>query len=519
MWVLLSFLFACNDYAIKAVEVREPDILVYPEHINFGHLISGIEEETETFIITNAGDDDLKINAPVLVSGNTRYDLQTDQTEYVIPGGELLEFELKYKPETFEANGAYIDIESNDEDEPLSRITVEGYGDAPVMSVSPLTFDYGTISIGCDNEERITIRNDGNMDLTITSMSQMVTHPVDILFELGSLPEPPWVLVPGQEMDFLVSYIPTDIGFDDSQITIQGNDPILPEVISAQWGHGDVEQWFTQTWQQEEIPVLDILWVIDNSGSMRVFQQHLSNNIGAFMTAFVQTGADYHMAVITTDNYFFHTIIDASTPDAQTVLANLVVQGTMGSAFETGIEEAYLSLSTGPAAPGGDFFRENSTLVVIFVSDEPDWSSPDWSSYINFYDNLKPPGDFVPYGVIGDPPSGCTYTMPNGSLRNAQYGSGYWDLIDHYGGTWYSICAQDWGVQLQDLAGQVTGRKTFALDEPDPIEMTIEVKVNGQVALEWVYDASINSVIFNDGHVPEEGQTIEINYAVWGCGG
>ena len=37
----------------------------------------------------------------------------------------------------------------------------------------------------------------------------------------------------------------------------------------------------------------------------------------------------------------------------------------------------------------------------------------------------------------------------------------------------------------------------FALDEPDPIEMTIEVKVNGQVSIEWAYDANTNSVVFD----------------------
>ena len=96
---------------------------------------------------------------------------------------------------------------------------------------------------------------------------------------------------------------------------------------------------------------------------------------------------------------------------------------------------------------------------------------------------------------------------------------GYWDLIDYYGGNWYSICASDWGAQLQDLAGEVTGRRTFFLDEPDPIEATISVTVNGQATTEWSYDASLNAVIFNDGHVPNEGQTIIIDYAVWGCGG
>ena len=107
--------------------------------------------------------------------------------------------------------------------------------------------------------------------------------------------------------------------------------------------------------------------------------------------------------------------------------------------------------------------------------------------------------------------------MSNGMQRTLQPGYGYWDLIDYYGGSWYSICATDWGVQLQDLAGEVTGRRMFQLDEPDPIVETIEVTVNGQVTTDWEYDETTNSVIFADGHVPDEGQTIEINYAVWGC--
>ena len=115
--------------------------------------------------------------------------------------------------------------------------------------------------------------------------------------EMGSLPALPWDIQPGQEVDFLVSYVPVDISYDESVIRIEGNDPALPMVEAVQYGEGDVEHWYTQTWQQEEIPVLDVLWVIDNSGSMNQFQTSLSTNISSFMTAFAQTGADYHMAV------------------------------------------------------------------------------------------------------------------------------------------------------------------------------------------------------------------------------
>jgi len=511
--LLIALVGGCTDYAITGVEKRVPEIVVHPQHIDFGHLDAGYESATETFLVINTGDEDLAIFAPDLISGNTRYEIDAEENSYIIPGGELLEFSITYTPRTFESNGAYVEILSDDEDERSSLVTIEGYGDAPIMTVDPVAVDYGLISIGCDNEERITITNDGNLPLEITSVTQMVTQPADIVMEYGSLPEPPWDIEPGHSLDFLVSYVPTDTGFDDSIITIIGNDPLNPEIDAEQNGDGDVERWINQTYLQEEIPVLDVLWVIDNSGSMNPFQTNLSANIGSFMSAFTSSGADYRMSVITTDRWTFSAIVDPSSADPESELASLVMTGIMGSGMEKGIEMAYQSLSNSSAAgPGGTFFRADAKLVVIFVSDEPDWSGG-WSSYLSFFDALKPAGDFIPYGVIGDPPSGCGSSYPH-----ASYGAGYWDLIDHYGGSWYSICASDWGVQLQDLAGEVTGRRTFTLDENDPIVDTIEVAVNGQVTGDWEYDEASNSIIFAEGQVPAEGQTITIDYAVWGCG-
>ena len=524
MRTLLSFLLmlcvGCQDYTMNGIEKRQPQMLVHPQEIDFGRLDAGTEAGHETFVIVNTGDDDLIVFVPDLVSGNTRFEIdEYDSEEVTILGGELLEVNVYYTPETFETNGAYVSVVGNDEDNPEAMVLLTGGGDAPVIDVSPTEFDYGDISIGCDNEERITIRNEGNQDLVIETVTQMVTQPVDILMEMGSLPLPPWTILPGQELDFLVSYIPSDIGSDASDIEIASNDPINPLVITEQVGDGDVEQWVSQTWQQEEIPVLDVLWVIDNSGSMNQFQTSLSTNISSFMTAFAQTGADYNMGVITTDRWMISTILTPMTPNVEQELGNLVIQGTYGSGMEKGIEMSHRALSSASSAgPGSAFWREDATLVVIYVSDEQDWSNPGWGHYTNFFDTLKPAGQFVPYGVISDVPGGCQYTTFNGHVRSLQPGFGYWDLIDHYGGSWYSICATDWGVQLQDLAGEVTGRRMFSLDEPDPIVPTIEVYVNGQSTSMWEYDEASNSVIFAEGHVPEEGQTIRIDYALWGCG-
>ena len=74
------------------------------------------------------------------------------------------------------------------------------------------------------------------------------------------------------------------------------------------------------------------------------------------------------------------------------------------------------------------------------------------------------------------------------------------------------------GLAGQDLAAEVSGQRRYILTEPDPIVTTIEVYVNSQLTNNWSYITATNSVTFDNGHLPEEGQTITIDYAIWGCG-
>ena len=514
--LLFAALSGCADYTMVGIEKRQAEILVHPTHIDFGHLESGFESESKYFTVTNTGDEDLIISSPVLVSDEDRFRILGDDDEdIIIPAGEMIQVDVRYVPETFETNEGYIEIVTNDEDEGSVQVTLEGYGDAPVITVSPEDFDYGDISIGCDNEERITITNDGNLPLLVDSISQMVTQPQDIIMEFGSLPDPPWVIDPGLSLDFLVSYVPTDVGSDDSSIRIDSNDPIKPSVEVLQHGDGDIEQWYTETHIQEEIPVLDILWVVDDSGSMNRFQTNLSSNIGLFVSSFMATGADYHIGVITTSDHFVGSLITSADPDPASALALEVMVGIYGAGNERGIDMSIDALSTSASAgPGSAFFREEATLVVIYVSDEPDHSMSTYAQWLAFFDSVKPAGQFIPYGVIGDYPSGCSI-----GSQIAQFGDGYYQLINNYGGDWYSICSSDWGVQLQNLADALLARRFYELAEDDPIEETIEVRVNGQVSEDWRYDETTNTVEFAEDSVPEEGQTIEISYAVWGCDG
>ncbi len=61
---------------------------------------------------------------------------------------------------------------------------------------------------------------------------------------------------------------------------------------------------FYQTQENKATAKIDILWVIDNSGSMEDDQQHLRENFNSFITDFIKKGYDYRIAVITTDAYY-----------------------------------------------------------------------------------------------------------------------------------------------------------------------------------------------------------------------
>ena len=514
----LSLLSCVESSLIKVVEVK-PQIVVHPQELFFGHIESGHESGEEMFSIMNTGNSDLYVD-PILMDGSRRYDIpEFENDQLLIQPGEILDVPVSYLPITYEHNGAVVKVLSNDEENPEIFVRLEGYGDAPKIEVDPEYVDYGNISIGCDNEYRVTIKNIGNLDLNIDSVIQMSTLPNDINIEYGSLPEPPWNLLQNEEVDFLIKYTPTDTGLDESIVRIDSNDPVNDSLEIVQEGHGDIEHWLIHEWVQEEEMIYDILWIIDNSGSMRTFQTRLSANMSNFMSYINATGnVNFRMGFITTDRYqLVAPYVDNNTHNVNVAAADIVDSiGISGSGTEKGLEKAALALEHFTIT--GEFLREDANLIMIFVSDEFDYSPLTTTDYISDYLSYKPFDKIKAYAVIGDPPQGCEST--NGMWGvNAQFGASYYDVAMHFGGNWYSICDYDWSNNMTNLAQDITIKSAFELEEPDPIVETIEVYINGQLTTTgWNYDANENWVKFEQAHIPTGGQTIRIEYATYGCG-
>ena len=508
---IFSFLAGCSDHTITKIEIREAKILVHPTSIDFGNLKSGEETKLKSFTVINVGDDTLRVQSPIFIDGSPSFVL-TDPGEIELLPGTLAEVFVEYNPETYEDVSGIIEIISNDVNGSIVDVTLMGKGDAAIMSVTPEVYDFGDLTLGCLREETLTIKNDGNLDLEIFDIARLVTQPQDLDVFYGSLPDFPWSIKPGQEIDLFLEYEPADIGLDEQILTINNNDPLKKLFDVKQEGLGIEQPKASDAWTQEEISSLDILWVIDNSCSMYPFQSELANQMDSFMTSLLTLGPTFNMGFVTTDNFMLvdDTIITEYSMDptfeVQLVISNI---GTGGSAFERGIEQAYLALNNvNSAAPGSLFFRDEAQLVVIYLSDEPD-QSDDYTTFIPLFDAIKPTGMLTMYGVIGDYPFGCA---------SADFGAGYYEIIHHYIGEWYSICAPDWGLQLKDLALNLATKRKFELSNTDVVDTSIKVYVNGQEKTAgWFYDAIINAIVFEEGSIPTVGQTISVDYNLVGC--
>ena len=165
--------------------------------------------------------------------------------------------------------------------------------------------------------------------------------------------------------------------------------------------------------------------------------------------------------------------------------------------------------TSGNAGPGSAFLRTDAKLVVIYLSDENDISVTTPSAMASRLWSLKSSDALaVAHAVAGDVPGGCT------SNGGAQAGTDYFNLVNLMGGTYLSICAEDWGTPMEELARESLARNAFLLADK-PIVSSISVEVDGVISVDWTYDAAMNAVVFSV--LPRDGAFIDVRYATWAC--
>ena len=135
--VLVSGLFACTDQAIHAIsevdEVRGPDIAVVPTALDYGDV--ELEQAVVLdFEVRNQGDVVLAIDALQLSGAG---DFTLIESESTVPGGDLVSVDVVFAPMTDGEHQGFVNVLSDDEDEPLVAVQLRGLGLAEVEDTAP----------------------------------------------------------------------------------------------------------------------------------------------------------------------------------------------------------------------------------------------------------------------------------------------------------------------------------------------------------------------------------------------
>jgi hypothetical protein len=281
--------------------------------------------------------------------------------------------------------------------------------------------------------------------------------------------------------------------------------------------------------------VVDILWVIDDSGSMANERQRLVANFSRFVRELTSLAVDFQMGV--TSIIFDEggrlrgttKIITTRTPDPQAVFAVNTTFPPSRSRWEQGLRMTQYALTapnTDATGPNAGFIRPNAALAVIAVTNEDDHSFGTTGYYARVLTSLKGRGNenLVTFSLIGGTlPNGC---VPPGEAgfygSSAEPGFRYADVATRTGGVIGSICDASFEQTLIRIAQALdTLKRAFPLSLV-PIANSIRVSViagsrtiavPNDPVLGFQYRPDTNSVVFLGTFIPPPGSTVRIDYA------
>jgi hypothetical protein len=240
--------------------------------------------------------------------------------------------------------------------------------------------------------------------------------------------------------------------------------------------------------------VLDLLLVVDNSGSMAEEQQNLSAKLNPLLSAVKES--DWQIAVTTTDpaDRCVTSLIKKGDSNIDSRFRDAINLGTSG----TGVERPILRAVEGLKCRVGwtRWLRDNSTVAVLLITDEDNCFAMPESGYYcassadkngtyltDYLSSIRKIGtEARVYGLYWDPSQ--TQAQCPSALKAADILAG---VVTTTKGTWGSICDADYGATLTRISSDVAQilKADFLLKSlPDP--GTLKVMVGGVLWTDYI---------------------------------
>lgn len=515
----------------------ECELTLRPEALHFGALAPGYGAILG-IRIENAGQAQCSLWDGRL-SGDPAFALQRERSFARLLPGDALMIPVTFRPMSSARFEALFEMESSSHALPHIRVPISGGGRDTCLVPEPRYLEFGQQRLDCGPAEAtVAFRNVCSAEIELQDL-WLGTGSDEETFHLLAGAALPSHLAPGEVFSAAVRYEPGPLGSSYQPLFALGDDSDLPTLLPLA-GETLRDARHEEHFVQPEASKLDLLWVIDNTASMRDERRALQLGIAHFLQQADAMKVDYHMGVTTTGldpapeandtgecpggvnggeagrlfpvDHSRPRIIDPTQPDrAEILAANLDVGGC--HSVEQGLLAAQLALSpplvdnaSHPrSAEENDgnlgLVRRDAALAVVVVSDEDDQSPGSVDELVQRLRAVKPSSPLSFHAIVA-PPAGCDSAVEPG-LR-------YLEAVDRIGGSTSSICEANFEPLLSTLAQQLfSPRQRFVLQAPAQ-PSSLEVKLNGNPASGWHYDANSNSVLFSN--APPPGSDIHIRY-------
>ncbi len=496
--MFLIQLLACSEHSF--VKEGVPDLFISPSYYDFGSLSYQELPESMLFTAKNIGTGKFYVDN-VILEQNTVFKFYNFPEE--LSPNESAEFEITFDPAE---NAEYSDTLSvNYEDESRNYVFLNGTGLAQEISVTTDS-NYLEDDALCPLSQDIIISNVGTYNLEVYDINIFTSFPSDISIDLTEIPTYPFLIYPGEQKTITVDSSNQDFITDQLNIEVESNDPMSPIVESELLFVPIAGTWTQDSYEQTVADFVDVLFVVDNSGSMNSEQANLASNFQGFVGSLLSYNIDFQIGFITTDSTELRgPLINNNTQNIESEFSLQAMVGVNGSSIERPLEMAYRATG-GPGTGSGtalDLIRPDSTFSIVLITDERDSSDGDNFVYLNHFSSLANNGTRI-HSIISPPPNGCSGMAINDRLAY---------FSTQTSGSIMSICSEDWGADLQSVAMNAALNLDFPLTD-DPVPATITVTVDNQPETNWTYNVNTNSVVFNPSNTPLPGQEVIIDYAI-----
>jgi hypothetical protein len=273
--------------------------------------------------------------------------------------------------------------------------------------------------------------------------------------------------------------------------------------------------------------IVDIVVVVDNSGSMEEEQANLATKLTPLLSAI--KSADWQIVVTsTTDGNNCRPPIVKGEFNVEGRFERYVRDfGINGDGTERSIYKAVEALKGDcfPVFTNRNWLRPNSTVAVLILTDEDNCHTSNTQGYgcagepakdgaylTNYLSSIRKLGvDGKVYGIYWSPTQSSQSQCPTG-MKTANIVA---DVVAKTGGTWGSICDSDYSGTLTRISTDLAKvlKADFVL-KSTPDNGTFKLTVNGQP---WTaYTISGRSVRFTTN--PPEGAAIQVSYVSGAAG-